>query len=144
MANSAPLQDISFQKFEWSWHWPFKVTKIKGKHSNELPLYAFLLMFNSNTWHTSAPLQDTALPNLSDLKFDLSVSLKSKCDCVIGLSIYGFHWYIYRESNSMSISHRLAVKATQNVFSCLLSLGPYYEKSQVNRVTSKWPWMKHG
>ena len=52
--------------------------------------YAFLLMFNSNIWPNSTPLQDTKLRNLSDLDLDLSRSLKFKCDGVIGLSIYGF------------------------------------------------------
>ncbi len=55
-----------------------------------LSLYAFLLMFNSNIWPNSAPLQDIRLYNLSDLGFDLSRSLKVKYDGVIGLSIYGF------------------------------------------------------
>ncbi len=47
-------------------------------------------MFNSNIWPNSAPLQDIRLQNLSDLEFDLSRSLKVKCDDVIGLAIYGF------------------------------------------------------
>ncbi len=55
-----------------------------------LPIYAFLLMFNSNIWPKSAPLQDIRLRNLSDLEFDLSRSLKVKCDDVIGLAIHGF------------------------------------------------------
>ncbi len=37
----------------------------------------------------------------------------------------------------MSISHRLAVIATQNVFSYLLSLGPNYGKSKVTGI--EWP-----
>ncbi len=47
-------------------------------------------MFNSNIWPNSAPLQDIRLQNLSDLEFDLSRSLKVKCDDVIGLAIHGF------------------------------------------------------
>ncbi len=47
-------------------------------------------MFNSNIWPNSAPLQDIRLQNLSDLEFDLSRSLKVKCDDVIGLVIHGF------------------------------------------------------
>ncbi len=47
-------------------------------------------MFNSNKWPSSAPLQDRRLRNMSDLEFDLSRSLKVKCDDVIGLAIHGF------------------------------------------------------
>ncbi len=64
-----------------------------------LPIYIFLLMFNSNIWPNSAPLQDINLQNgsdleydqnVSDLEYDLSRSLKVKCDDVIGLAIDGF------------------------------------------------------
>ncbi len=47
-------------------------------------------MFNSNVWPNSASLQYTKLRNLSDLNFDLSRSLKVKCDGIIGLPIYSF------------------------------------------------------
>ncbi len=47
-------------------------------------------MFNSNIVRNSAPLRDIMLPNFGDLNFDLSMSLKVKCDCAIGLPIYGF------------------------------------------------------
>ncbi len=46
-------------------------------------------MLNSNITLNSAPLQDTRLRNLSDLDFDLSRSLKVKCDGIILLVIYG-------------------------------------------------------
>ena len=51
-------------------------------------------------------------------------------------------WFsmIYIYSNHMSLS-LLALMATQNVFSYLLSLGPNYEKSRVHWLTPKWPWM---
>ncbi len=42
-------------------------------------------------------------------------------------------------SNHRSNSHHLALIATQNVFSYLLSLGLNYEILQVHRMTSKWP-----
>ncbi len=70
-------------------------------------------MFNSNIGPNSAPLQDIGLQNLSELEFDPSRSLKFECDGVIGFSIYDF-LYIY--SNRMSVTHCLAVMATQNVF----------------------------
>ncbi len=41
--------------------------KVKCESVIGLPIYAFLLMFNSNIWPNSAPLQDTRLRNLSDL-----------------------------------------------------------------------------
>ncbi len=62
--------------------------KVKCDSIMLLPLYAFLLMFNSNIWPNSAPFQDIRLRNLSDFEFDLSRSLKVKCDDVIRLSIY--------------------------------------------------------
>ncbi len=58
--------------------------------TNGLSIYAFLLVFNSNIWRNSAPLWDIMLQNLSDLDFDLSMSLKVNCDGVIGLPIFGF------------------------------------------------------
>ncbi len=51
-------------KCEWPWIWPLKVTqdlwrslKVKYDDVIGLSLYAFLLMFNSNIWPNSAPLQ---------------------------------------------------------------------------------------
>ncbi len=84
----APLQDIRLQNlsdFEFDL---LRSLKVKCDTVIELPMYAFLLMFNSNKWPNSAPLQDIRLRNQSD--FDLSMSLSVKCDGVIGLSIYGF------------------------------------------------------
>ncbi len=47
-------------------------------------------MFNCNIWPNPAPLQGIKLQNVSDLEFDISRSLKVKCDDVIGLVIHGF------------------------------------------------------
>ncbi len=89
-------------------------------------------MFNSNVWPNSAPLRDTKPRNLSDLDFDLSMSFKVKCDFSVNI------WFpIGICSNYMSISHRLAPIATQNVFSYLLPLRPNHEKSQVHRMIPK-------
>ena len=93
-------------------------------------IYAFLLMFNSNIWPNSALLQDIRLSNLNGLDFDLSKSLTIKGNGVIGLSIYAF--LLIYISNRMSISHRLTVIATRNVFFYLLSWGPNFEKSNVH------------
>ena len=54
------------------------------------PTYDFLLMVNGNIWPNTASLQDIRLRNLSDLEFDISRSLKVKCDDVMGLAIHGF------------------------------------------------------
>ncbi len=50
--------------------------------------YGFLMMVNINLWPNSAPLRDKMLQNPDD--FDLSRSLKVKCDGAIGLPIHGF------------------------------------------------------
>ncbi len=64
--------------------------KVKCDSVFGLPIYAFPLIFNSNIWLNSTPLQNIRLQNLSDFKFDLSRSLKDICDDAIGLSIYSF------------------------------------------------------
>ena len=66
--------------------------KVKCGGAIELPIYGFLLMFNSNIGPNLAPLPDIRLRNLSDLAidFDLLRSLKVKCEGAIGLFIYGF------------------------------------------------------
>ena len=98
-----------------------------------LSIYAFLLKRNSNIWPNSAPLQDIRLWNPSDFEFDLSRSLKVKCD-VIGLTIHGFlsRYTVITCLTLSSHSH-----------SYLLSSGPNHEKLQVHR-TPKWPWMLKG
>ena len=47
-------------------------------------------MVNSYIGPNAAPLQDIRLEKLIDLDFDLSKSLKVKCDNAIRLTIYGF------------------------------------------------------
>ncbi len=86
----APLQDIGLQnlsdlKFDLS-----RSLKVICDDVIRLPIYAFLLMFNSKLWPNSAPSQDIRLQNLSDLEFDLLRSLKVKCDSVIEVPIYAF------------------------------------------------------
>ena len=51
--------------------------------------YGFLLMFNSKIGPKYSLLRDIKLQNLGDLEFDLSRSLKVKCESAIGLPIYG-------------------------------------------------------
>ncbi len=60
--------------------------KVKCEGAIGLPIYNFLFMVNSNIRHNSAPLRDITLLNLSDLDFNLSMSLKVKYG-VIGLPI---------------------------------------------------------
>ena len=54
--------------------------KVKCHGVMGLPIYGFLLMFNSNIGPNKAPLRDISLQNLGDLEFDLSRSLKVKCE----------------------------------------------------------------
>ena len=56
-------------------------------------------MFNGSIWPNSAPLQDTSLQNVSDLEFDLSRSLKVRCDSVIGLPIYMYAFLLMFNGN---------------------------------------------
>ncbi len=46
--------------------------KVKCEGGIGLPIYGFLLMFNSNRGLNWAPLRDISLQNLGDLDFDLS------------------------------------------------------------------------
>ena len=64
--------------------------KVKYNGAIGLPIYGFLLMFNTNIGANYAPFWDRRLQSVSDLDFDLSRSLKFKCDSAIGLPIYGF------------------------------------------------------
>ncbi len=69
--------------------------------SLDSPYMVCLLMFNSNICPNSAPLQDIRLKYLSDLDFDLSMSLKVECDGIIGFSVYGF---LFINSNRTSLT----------------------------------------
>ena len=64
---------------------------MKGHGVIGLPIYGFLLMFNSNIGPNYALLRDISFQkNLGDFDFDLSRSLKVKSSGAIGLPIYGF------------------------------------------------------
>ena len=90
------------------------------------PYMGFLLMFNSNIEPNEAPLRDIRLQNLGDLAFDLSGSLKVKCNGVVGLRIYDFLIHVVSNSNYLCNLHRLGVIATWKFFSYLLSSGPNF------------------
>ncbi len=47
------------------------------------PIYDFPLVFSSNIWHNLPPLRYASLQSLSDLDFDISVSLKVKSDAAM-------------------------------------------------------------
>ncbi len=74
-----------------------------------LPIYGFLLVFNSNTWGNLASLQHISPQNLCDVEFHLSRSPKAKSNDAIGLPKYDF--LLLSSSNRMSIPHHLAVIA---------------------------------
>ena len=48
-------------------------------------------MLNSNIWPNAVALPDITLRSPSDLEFDLSQSVKVKCDGVIGLPIMVYY-----------------------------------------------------
>ncbi len=52
--------------------------KVKHDGGNRLPIYDFLLVFNSNIWPNSATLRDIRVQNLSDLDIDLPNSPRSR------------------------------------------------------------------
>ncbi len=45
----------------------------------------YINVYNDNIWPNSARLRDVRLQNLNDLDFDLSMSLKVKFTCAVGL-----------------------------------------------------------
>ena len=97
------------------------------------PYNAFLSMFNSDRM-ASVCLCDVMLRNLSDL--ELTFQGHSKSNVIVSFdSPYMVYTDIY-DSNIASF-HCLGFIATQDVFSYmyLLSLGPYYEKSQMHQMT---------
>ncbi len=65
------------------------ISDLANTVNNEL-IYGFLLIFNSNISPNYAPLRDIKFQILDDLDFDLSTSLKIKCDSTVELPIYGF------------------------------------------------------
>ncbi len=85
--------------------------KVKCDSGIQLPIYGFILTFNSNICFNSAPLRDIRVGNLSDVDFDLSRSLKIKYDGAIRLPIYEF--LLMYNSEHMSISHRLGGRASR-------------------------------
>ncbi len=84
--------------------------KVKCEGAIGLPIYGFLLMFNSNIGPNRAPLRDISLQNLGDLDFDLSRSLKVKANGAFRLPTHDF--LLVSNSNYMCNSLRLGVIAT--------------------------------
>ena len=66
------LRNLSDLDFDLS-----RSLKVKCDGVIGLPIYGFLLMFNSNIWPNSAPLLDISFQNLVDLDINLSRSLRS-------------------------------------------------------------------
>ncbi len=105
--------------------------KVKCESVTRLPIYGFLLMFNSTIWPNSDPLWYIRLKNVSDLEFDLSRSLNVKCDDVIGLSLFAFLIWIVNNSIHEHFT-RGAQKAhtiyrrTEKVRNSFLNVGPHY------------------
>ncbi len=62
--------------------------KVKCDDVIGLSLYAFLLMFNSNIWPNSAPLQDIRLQNLTHSRSNVMMLL----DCYWSYMVS--YWYI--------------------------------------------------
>ena len=97
-----PLQDIrlwnlSDLDFDIS-----RSLKVKYDTVIGLPIYNFLLVFNSSIWPNSASLRDISCQNVSDLNIDLSTSLKSNVITSIyspymfyfSDAVHTLHWWI--------------------------------------------------
>ncbi len=89
--------------------------KVKCDSVIGLPIYGFLLMFNSNIWPSSAPLRDIRLQSLSDLDCELSRSLRVKCNSVIGLSIHVYAFLLMFNNNIWPSSAPLRDKRLRNL-----------------------------
>ncbi len=92
-------------------------------------------MFNSNIWPNSAAYEVYKIQSF-EIWVTLTLTFQGHSS-----QMWWCHWTLYMWfpidicSNCMSISHRLAVTATQNVFSHLLSLGSNYERLKC----TEWP-----
>ncbi len=53
------------------------ITKVKSDAAIGLPIYGFLLMFNSNLWPNTVPLRDIRHRNRSDLNWTFQVDSRS-------------------------------------------------------------------
>ncbi len=78
MAQLCSIAKPRATKYQLSWPWPFKIAKGKSHGSIKLPIYGFLLLFNSNISPNWAPFRDTSYQKLSDFDFGLLGSLKVK------------------------------------------------------------------
>ena len=76
------------------------------------------------------------------MTLNLTLQLKIKCDIFNGLAARGSYWYMYIQSHvqlSPFSSH-----THSKCFLLSLTIRPKLRKSQVHRMTSKWPWMLNG
>ncbi len=88
-------------------------------------MYDFLLMFNRNIGPNLAPVLNTSLHNMSDLVFDLSMSLEIKSN---GSDCPRYDFLLMSNIKYMSICHHLSVISTRILFSYLLSLCQILDK----------------
>ncbi len=107
--------------------------KVKSDGAIGLPLYGFLLVFNSNIWPSLVCLQDLTTLKFRVLEFDLSMSLTVKSNGSVGLHIYGF--LLVSNSNHMSIPYCLATIDTWKFPLYLLSFGPKFRTTHTHPLT---------
>ncbi len=113
--NLAHLRDIRLRNLsDPTWTFQGQIPQSQIWWSHLTPNNDFLLVFNNNIWPNSALLWDMTLKYISNLEFDLSMSLKVKSNSVVGFPIYDF---LLVSNNNMSTSHRLEFVATRFVFS---------------------------
>ncbi len=130
------IQDLqSYHYFRWGWRWPQESQRIPSKgHFSKLSYWAWNLPLGTGVAHIcllrerswayflvyGLRLQKYAVRFFPWLwPFKVTQGRMWYCHWILHLGCP-----IHICSNCMSISHHLAVIATQNVYSNLLSLGP--------------------
>ncbi len=101
------------QKMTWKSEWPW-LWKVRADGPRGLPVYDFLLVFNSSVCPNEAHLRDPAFNiwvALNDIELGFSRSLVLKSNSADGLPMYNF--LLMYDSEHTSIFHLLAVMGTQ-------------------------------
>ncbi len=131
--NSAPLRDIGLRNrsdLDTDLSRSLKSNVIAPMDSTYILFYYCLIV----TYDLTAPLRDIMLWNLSN--FDLSRTLKVKCDCVFGLPIYGS--LLMFNSNMWPNSSPLRDNSFQNVRDLVMNLSRTLRSNVITSMDSPY------